>query len=115
MLRFPIDGPAEANLRSLPLMERELELKEFDDGSLGLWDGDTLVLEAHAGGVPVHEACELRGLEQHRRSVHVAGFPVISLRLATSGSDGAIYAYLEDVAPDEMAKRAQAMMTGGGS
>jgi predicted acyl esterase len=25
---------------------------------------------------------------------------VISLRLATSGSDGAIYAYLEDVAPD---------------
>jgi hypothetical protein len=32
--------------------------------------------------------------------LHVAGFPVISLRLATSGSDGAIYAYLEDVAPD---------------
>jgi predicted acyl esterase len=25
---------------------------------------------------------------------------VVSLRLATSGSDGAIYAYLEDVAPD---------------
>jgi uncharacterized protein len=32
--------------------------------------------------------------------LHVAGFPVLSLRLATSGSDGAIYAYLEDVAPD---------------
>ena len=32
--------------------------------------------------------------------LHVAGFPVVSLRLATSGSDGAIYAYLEDVAPD---------------
>jgi hypothetical protein len=32
--------------------------------------------------------------------LHLAGFPVISLRLATSGSDGAIYAYLEDVAPD---------------
>jgi predicted acyl esterase len=32
--------------------------------------------------------------------LHVAGFPVISLRLATSGSDGAIYAYLQDVAPD---------------
>ncbi len=31
--------------------------------------------------------------------LHVAGFPVVSLRLATSGSDGAIYAYLEDVAP----------------
>ncbi len=32
--------------------------------------------------------------------LHVTGFPVVSLRLATSGSDGAIYAYLEDVAPD---------------
>jgi hypothetical protein len=32
--------------------------------------------------------------------LHLAGFPVVSLRLATSGSDGAIYAYLEDVAPD---------------
>jgi hypothetical protein len=32
--------------------------------------------------------------------LHIAGFPVISLRLATTGSDGAIYAYLEDVAPD---------------
>jgi len=32
--------------------------------------------------------------------LHVAGFPAVSLRLATSGSDGAIYAYLEDVAPD---------------
>ncbi len=32
--------------------------------------------------------------------LHAAGFPVVSLRLATSGSDGAIYAYLEDVAPD---------------
>jgi uncharacterized protein len=32
--------------------------------------------------------------------LHVAGFPMVSLRLATSGSDGAIYAYLEDVAPN---------------
>jgi putative CocE/NonD family hydrolase len=32
--------------------------------------------------------------------LHVAGFPVLSLRLATSGSDGAIFAYLEDIAPD---------------
>jgi hypothetical protein len=32
--------------------------------------------------------------------VHVVGFPVVLLRLATSGSDGAIYVYLEDVAPD---------------
>ena len=32
--------------------------------------------------------------------LHVVGFPVVSLRLATSGSDGALYAYLEDIAPD---------------
>jgi hypothetical protein len=31
--------------------------------------------------------------------VHVVGFPVVCLRLATSGPDGAVYAYLEDVAP----------------
>ena len=30
----------------------------------------------------------------------VVGFPVVSLRLATSGSDGAVYVYLEDVSPD---------------
>jgi putative CocE/NonD family hydrolase len=32
--------------------------------------------------------------------LHVVGFPVVSLHLATSGSDGAIYAYLEDIAPE---------------
>ncbi len=32
--------------------------------------------------------------------VHVLGFPVLTLRLATSGTDGAVYAYLEDVTPD---------------
>jgi putative CocE/NonD family hydrolase len=32
--------------------------------------------------------------------LHFVGFAVISLRLATSGSDGAVYAHLEDVAPD---------------
>ncbi len=32
--------------------------------------------------------------------LHVVGFPVVSLRLATSGSDGAVYVYLEDVSPD---------------
>ena len=31
--------------------------------------------------------------------LHVVGFPVVFLRLTTSGVDGAIYAYLEDVAP----------------
>ncbi len=31
---------------------------------------------------------------------HVLGFPVVTLRLATSGTDGAVYVYLEDVAPD---------------
>ncbi len=38
--------------------------------------------------------------EQLAADLHVAGFPVASLRIATSGCDGAIYAYLEDVAPD---------------
>jgi uncharacterized protein len=32
--------------------------------------------------------------------VQVVGFPVVFLCLTTSGSDGAIYVYLEDVAPD---------------
>jgi len=31
---------------------------------------------------------------------HVLGFPVVTMRLATSGTDGAVYAYLEDVGPD---------------
>ena len=44
-----LGGPAEANLRSLPPMERELEVNESTDGSLGLWDRETLVLEARAG------------------------------------------------------------------
>ena len=29
--------------------------------------------------------------------VHVLGFPVVTMRLATSGADGAVYVYLEDV------------------
>ena len=43
-----IDGPAEVNLRSLPRMDRDLDLRTGDDGSLELWDGETLVLETHA-------------------------------------------------------------------
>ena len=31
--------------------------------------------------------------------VHILGFPVVTMRLATSGSDGAIYVYLEAVGP----------------
>jgi uncharacterized protein len=31
--------------------------------------------------------------------VHVLGFPVVTLRLATSGTDGAVYVYLEEVGP----------------
>jgi putative CocE/NonD family hydrolase len=34
------------------------------------------------------------------RAVHVLGFPVVTLHLATSGTDGAVYIYLEVVAPD---------------
>jgi hypothetical protein len=40
-----IDGPAEVNLRSLPPMERELQLSQLD-GSLELRDAETLVLDA---------------------------------------------------------------------
>jgi hypothetical protein len=32
--------------------------------------------------------------------VHLLGFPVVRMRLATSGTDGAVYVYLEDVDPD---------------
>jgi uncharacterized protein len=35
-----------------------------------------------------------------RTDVHVLGFPVVTLRLATSGTDGAVYVYVEDVGPD---------------
>jgi putative CocE/NonD family hydrolase len=30
----------------------------------------------------------------------IVGFPIVSLRLAASGSDGSVYVYLEEVAPD---------------
>jgi hypothetical protein len=45
-----MEGPAEANLRSLPPMERDLELTDGDDGSRELRDGETLVLEVHPSG-----------------------------------------------------------------
>jgi putative CocE/NonD family hydrolase len=32
--------------------------------------------------------------------LHILGFPVVVLRLATTASDGAVYVYLEEVAPD---------------
>jgi putative CocE/NonD family hydrolase len=32
--------------------------------------------------------------------IHVLGFPVVTLRMATSGADGVVYVYLEDVGPD---------------
>jgi putative CocE/NonD family hydrolase len=32
--------------------------------------------------------------------LHVVGFPVVCLHLSTSGSDGAVFVYLEDVAPN---------------
>ena len=40
-----LSGPVEANLRSLPPLEKDLELREAD-GGVGLWDGETLVVEA---------------------------------------------------------------------
>lgn len=33
--------------------------------------------------------------------LHIVGFPVMALPLATSGSDGAVYVYLEDIGPDD--------------
>jgi len=35
-----------------------------------------------------------------RADVHVLGFPVVTFRLATTGTDGVVYVYLEDVGPD---------------
>jgi putative CocE/NonD family hydrolase len=32
--------------------------------------------------------------------LHVLGFPVVTMCLATNGTDGAVYVYLEDVDPD---------------
>jgi hypothetical protein len=40
-----IDAPAEANLRALPPLERELTLRPGNAGSVELRDGETLVLE----------------------------------------------------------------------
>jgi hypothetical protein len=44
-----IEGPAEVNLRSLPPLDRDLEIRESGDG-LELHDGDTLILEALSAG-----------------------------------------------------------------
>ena len=41
-----IPGPAEVNLRALPPMERDLELREAGESGIELWDGETLILEA---------------------------------------------------------------------
>jgi hypothetical protein len=49
-----IDGPAEANLRSLPPMERDLELAVSDDGSVELRHDETLVLELHPSAFDLH-------------------------------------------------------------
>lgn len=45
-----IDGPAEANLRALPPLDRELTLAGGDDGARELHDGETLVLEIRPVG-----------------------------------------------------------------
>ncbi len=44
-----IEGPAEVNLRSLPPMQRELELSAAD-GAFELRDGETVVLDARPAG-----------------------------------------------------------------
>jgi hypothetical protein len=71
-----IDGPAEANLRSLPPMERDLELTSGDDGSVELHDGETLVLEVHPGDFEL-EIPETPGLNEaeaaNRDPLHARG------------------------------------------
>lgn len=42
-----IDGPAEANLRALPPLERDLIVAPAEDGGVELRDGETLVLQVH--------------------------------------------------------------------
>jgi hypothetical protein len=75
MLARSIDGPAEVNLRSLPPIGRELELREAG-GSLELLDGETLVAEGSAAELelqlpepPELEAAEAAG----ERLVHEEG------------------------------------------
>jgi hypothetical protein len=42
-----IEGPAEANLRALPPLERELTIEPTESGARELHDGQTLILEVH--------------------------------------------------------------------
>jgi hypothetical protein len=42
-----IDGPAEANLKALPPLERELTIEPGENGARELRDGETLILEVH--------------------------------------------------------------------
>jgi hypothetical protein len=71
-----IPGAVEANLRSLPPLERELDVKSSEDSSLELWDGETLVLEARAGEFAL-DLPEPVGLEKaeaaNRDLAHVHG------------------------------------------
>ncbi len=71
-----IDGPAEANLRSLPPMDRDLELASGEDGGLEVRDGETLVLEVHPGDFEL-EIPETPGLDEaeaaNRDPVHDHG------------------------------------------
>jgi hypothetical protein len=77
MVARKIDGPAEVNLRSLPPMDRELELSETD-GGYELHDGDTLVLDARPASfdleIPeppgVDEARAAAGDLIHQESTH---------------------------------------------
>jgi hypothetical protein len=73
-----IEGPAEANLRALPPLERELTLEPGDDGGVELRDGETLVLEARPAGFeleipPVPTPDEARAADEHR--VHDEAHP----------------------------------------
>lgn len=48
-----LDGPAEVTLRRPPPLERDLEVREAEDGAVALMDGEALVATARPAGVSV--------------------------------------------------------------
>ena len=73
-----IEGPAEVSLRSLPPMERELDLSR-GNGKIDLHDGETLIAEAHEAGFELElpDSPELAGAEAagehpiHEEGTHI--------------------------------------------
>jgi hypothetical protein len=71
-----IAGPAEANLRSLPPMEHDLQLREGENGGVELWDGETLVLDARPAKLDMEvpdPPSQQEALEAAQRPIHEEG------------------------------------------